>query len=43
MTETEMPIIASLIARALRAVDDADALAAIKSDVAVLCATFPAY
>jgi glycine hydroxymethyltransferase len=43
MTEAEMPIIAGLIARALRNVDDAEALAAAKSDVAALCAKFPAY
>ncbi|MFN3255659.1 MAG: serine hydroxymethyltransferase [Ilumatobacter sp.] len=43
MTEAEMPIIASLIARALRQRDDAAALAAIRSEVADLCARFPAY
>jgi glycine hydroxymethyltransferase len=43
MKEAEMPIIANLIARALRSVDDADALASIKAEVADLCATFPAY
>ncbi len=43
MKEAEMPVIASLIARALRSVDDAAALAAIKSEVADLCAKFPAY
>lgn len=43
MTETEMPIIASLIARALRSVDDAAALAEVKAEVAALCAKFPAY
>ena len=43
MTEAEMTVIASLIARALRAVDDADALAAIRADVATLCADFPVY
>ena len=43
MTEAEMPIIAELIARALRSVDDADALAAVKAEVAILCAKFPAY
>ena len=43
MTEAEMTVIAALIARALRAVDDADALAAIRAEVATLCARFPAY
>jgi len=43
MTEAEMPVIAALIATALRHVDDADALAAVKADVAALCAKFPAY
>jgi glycine hydroxymethyltransferase len=43
MTEAEMPIIAGLIARALRNVDNADGLAAIKAEVATLCAKFPAY
>ena len=43
MTEAEMPIIADLIARALRHVDDAEALASIKGEVASLCAKFPAY
>jgi len=43
MKEAEMPIIADLIARALRSVDDADGLASIKGEVAALCAKFPAY
>jgi glycine hydroxymethyltransferase len=43
MTESEMPVIASLIARALRARDDAGALAAIRAEVADLCGKFPAY
>lgn len=43
MTEAEMPVIANLIARALRSVDDIDALAGIKAEVADLCAKFPAY
>ena len=34
MTESEMPVIAELIARALREVDDAEALAAIRDEVA---------
>ena len=43
MTESEMPLIASLIARALRSRDDAGALAAIRAEVADLCGKFPAY
>ncbi len=43
MTEAEMPLIAALIARALRNVDDAAALAEIKTEVAALCAKFPVY
>ncbi len=43
MTETEMPIIAGLIARALRGRDDAVELAAVRTAVADLCAKFPAY
>ncbi len=43
MKEAEMPVIASLIARALRSVDDAEALAVIRAEVADLCARFPAY
>ena len=43
MTEAEMPIIAELIARALRHREDADALAAVRDEVANLCAKFPAY
>jgi glycine hydroxymethyltransferase len=43
MTEVEMPLIAAFIARALRNVGDAVALAEVKSDVARLCAKFPAY
>ena len=43
MEEAEMPVIAGLIARALRSVDDTDALAQIKAEVADLCAKFPAY
>jgi glycine hydroxymethyltransferase len=43
MAEAEMSVIAELIARALRAVDDASALAAIKAEVADLCAKFPVY
>ena len=43
MTEREMPVIASMIARALRHRDDADALGQVHSDVADLCGKFPAY
>ena len=43
MTEAEMPVIASLIAEALRRRDDAAAVAAVKSKVAALCAKFPVY
>ncbi|MBJ7369021.1 MAG: serine hydroxymethyltransferase [Ilumatobacteraceae bacterium] len=43
MTEGEMPVIASLIAEALRHRDDATAIAVVKSKVAALCAKFPVY
>ena len=43
MTETEMALIAALIARALRNVDNTDALGAIRAEVAELCARFPVY
>jgi glycine hydroxymethyltransferase len=43
MTEAEMPVIADLIARALRDREDGGALAAIREEVATLCAKFPAY
>jgi glycine hydroxymethyltransferase len=43
MTEPEMIQIASLIARSLRDRDDATALAALRTEVAALCARFPAY
>jgi glycine hydroxymethyltransferase len=43
MKESEMPLIANLIARALRSVEDAESLAGIKAEVADLCAKFPAY
>ncbi|MFK8025917.1 MAG: serine hydroxymethyltransferase [Ilumatobacter sp.] len=43
MTEAEMPVIANLIARALRERDDAGALAVVREEVADLCARFPAY
>ena len=43
MQEPEMAEIAKLIARALRNVDNTEALAAIKAEVATLCAKFPAY
>ena len=43
MQQAEMTVIATLIARALRSVDDTEALARIKAEVADLCAKFPAY
>ena len=43
MTEAEMPVISSLIARALRARDDAAELEVIRKEVAALCAKFPPY
>ncbi len=43
MTEAEMPVIAGFIARALRERDSAESLAAVRSEVAALCAKFPAY
>ena len=43
MREPEMAVIAELIARALRNREDADALAAVRGDVAELCAKFPPY
>jgi glycine hydroxymethyltransferase len=43
MTETEMPLIAAFIARALRGRDDAAELELVRKDVAELCARFPAY
>ncbi|MEM8745486.1 MAG: serine hydroxymethyltransferase [Actinomycetota bacterium] len=43
MTETEMPVIAGFIARALRERDDAEAVAVVRKEVADLCARFPAY
>ena len=43
MTEAEMPLIAELIARALREREDPEALAAVRDEVATLCAKFPAY
>jgi glycine hydroxymethyltransferase len=43
MREPEMTVIAELIARALRDRDAGDALAAVRGDVAELCAKFPPY
>jgi len=43
MTEAEMPLIASLIARTLRGRTDASVVAAVRSEVAALCARFPVY
>jgi glycine hydroxymethyltransferase len=43
MTEAEMPIVADLIARALRHRGDAEAIATVRAEVAALCGRFPAY
>lgn len=43
MTEAEMPVIASLIAEALRHRDDAAAVAVVRAKVAELCSRFPVY
>jgi glycine hydroxymethyltransferase len=43
MTEAEMPVIASLIAEALRHREDASAVAAVRAKVADLCSRFPVY
>ena len=43
MTEAEMPVIASLIAEALRHRDDSSAVAAVRAKVAELCSRFPVY
>ena len=43
MTEAEMPVIASLIAEALRHREDAAAVASERSKVANLCSRFPVY
>ena len=43
MTEAEMPVIASLIAEALRHRDDPAAVAAVRAKVADLCLRFPVY
>jgi glycine hydroxymethyltransferase len=43
MTATEMPLIAELIARALRGRNDAAEVAAVRAEVAELCGRFPAY
>ncbi|MDJ0768798.1 MAG: serine hydroxymethyltransferase [Ilumatobacter sp.] len=43
MTETEMPVVAALIARALRGRDEPETLALVRKEVADLCARFPAY
>ncbi|MDX2379153.1 MAG: serine hydroxymethyltransferase [Acidimicrobiia bacterium] len=43
MTETEMPVIASLIARSLRSRDDVGTITSLRSEVAALCGRFPAY
>jgi glycine hydroxymethyltransferase len=43
MTEAEMPVIAGLIARALRGRDDRAELEVVRKDVNALCARFPVY
>lgn len=43
MTEAEMPVIASLIAEALRNREDAAAVAVVRAKVAELCSRFPVY
>ena len=43
MTEAEMPLIASLIARTLRGRTDASVVTAVRAEVAALCARFPVY
>ncbi len=43
MGEAEMPVIAGLIARTLRHRTDDAAVAAVRAEVAALCARFPAY
>ncbi len=43
MTEAEMPVIAALIARALRGRDEAGELEVVRKEVGALCARFPAY
>jgi len=43
MTEAEMPVIASLIARTLRGRGDSSVVAAVRAEVAALCARFPVY
>ncbi|MEN9791994.1 MAG: hypothetical protein RL330_72, partial [Actinomycetota bacterium] len=43
MGEAEMPVIAGLIARTLRHRADDAAVAAVRAEVAALCARFPAY
>ena len=43
MTEAEMPLIASHIARALRGRENPAEVAAVRADVAELCAKFPVY
>lgn len=43
MTEAEMPVIAKLIATALRERENPEAIARVRAEVAELCAKFPAY
>jgi glycine/serine hydroxymethyltransferase len=43
MTEAQMPVIAELLARTLRGHDDPAVLAAVRADVAALCADYVPY
>ena len=43
MKEAEMALIAMLIARVLRHRTDQETIAAVRAEVAALCAKFPAY
>ncbi len=43
MTQAEMPVIGSLIARALRDREDEEAVGVVRKEVADLCSRFPAY
>jgi glycine hydroxymethyltransferase len=43
MTEAEMAVVASLIARALRERDNGEELSAVRKEVGELCSRFPPY
>jgi glycine/serine hydroxymethyltransferase len=43
MGQTEMRLVADLLVRTLKARDDDDEIAAVRSEVAALCAAFPPY